>query len=204
MPGDGNLRVDIQVTGFENPSSISDYDVVVFNPDSQSYFRRGLSTIFKEKIGGKDRLYKPTCNELIHNFQAIAMTVDGVMSDDTQQLVKDIASKIADKWEKPNGVVTAWVRSKIALALVRSASACIRGARSRKNEWQHLNQHGFEDGAGMEQHLTANAIELDSLQAASTAVAVEGRQAETGAGGQGERAPPGGELNGWIGGRLGS
>lgn len=150
----------------------------------------------------KDRQYKPTCAELVHEFQAIAMTVDGVMSDETQTLVKDIASKIAEKWEKPNGVVTAWVRSKIALALVRSASACIRGARSRKNEWVHLKQHGFEDGAGMEQHLTANAIELDSMQAAA-AVTIEGQQAgnlmeeRRGGGGQGGR-----EIDGWIGGHL--
>ena len=93
---------------------------------------------------------------------------DGVMSEDTQKLVKEIASKIAEKWEKPNGVVTAWVRAKIALALIRSASACIRGARARKNEWAHLQQHGFEDGAGMEQHLTGSAIDLDSMQAAAT------------------------------------
>jgi len=132
------------------------------------------------------------------------MTVDGVMSEDTDTLVKTIAKKIADKWEKPQGVVTAWVRAKIALALVRSCSACIRGARSRRNEWARLREHGFEDGAGMEQHLTGGAYDLDSLQAATAAPPVhqsdhaQDQQGSSSSSSSSSHARSGG----WIGGHV--
>ena len=189
---DDKYRVDIQVTGFEDETSVDDYDVVVFNPDSDAYRNKTLQTVFKERNEGKNRKYKAVCDVLNHRFTPLAMTTDGVMSNETTALVQKISKDLAGVWEKPVSVVTAWVRAKLALALVRSTSACIRGKRGRKDEWKWLNEHGFRDGAGVAQHLTAAAHDLDSQQEARV---VERRIVNIG----NDRRDDNG---GWIGGHI--
>jgi hypothetical protein len=125
------------------------------------------------------------------------MTVDGVFGDATKSTVGTLADALATKWDKPLSVITAWVRAKLTIALVRAVSACIRGTRSR-HEWKHQTFNGLEDGAGLHQQFTATAFYRDSKDSArspsvganAASGSVEVATAHT---------QP---LHGWVGGRI--
>ena len=49
---------------------------------------------------------------------------------------KRLAALLAAKWSRPYSVVCGYVRSRIALSLVRSTSYCLRGARTHPDRIQ--------------------------------------------------------------------
>ena len=82
------------------------------------------------------------------------VSTDGVHSEPAKDFVKLLATKTADKWGMTGagrtGVVMATLRAKIGTAIVRGASACIRGEKEYSS--RYLERRGVElDGAAREE-----------------------------------------------------
>ena len=74
------------------------------------------------------------------------VSVDGMLGLEAKNVLKQLARRLAEKWNKPYSMVVGIVRSRISIACVRASHQCIRGSRvpvrkmSRQIQW--------EDGAG--------------------------------------------------------
>ena len=56
-----------------------------------------------------------------------------------------MAEKLSFKWDRSHSQIIGWLRARIAVAVIRASSMCIRGTRQK---WRAANLLGFEDGAG--------------------------------------------------------
>ena len=118
---------------------------------------RGKETrqLIETQEEAKRKLYKPECDRQGHDFIPFVVTTDGVMGSWANTLIENLARKVASKWGKRTGVVTAWIRTRLSIATIRAASACIRGSRAQPHP-RDL-EAGFEDGAALQSLLSGGA-----------------------------------------------
>ena len=66
-----------------------------------------------------------------------------------QRLVNALAELLSDKWRRSKGVVKSWIRARLAMAVARASSACIRGNRAQPRRGRDELEAGFGDGAAL-------------------------------------------------------
>ena len=125
------LRSDIQIRGLESGAAITQIDVRVCYPNAQSYQRKSTKAILKEAENEKKRIYEEQCVILGHRFVPFAITTDGALGEEAEELLKKLAKAITAKWKIPESHVKTWIRHRLAIALAKACSACIRGSRAR-------------------------------------------------------------------------
>ena len=54
------------------------------------------------------------------------MLVDGLLGVDEEVLLKGIASRLATKWKQPYSRMCGYVKSRVAITLVRATHHCIQ------------------------------------------------------------------------------
>jgi hypothetical protein len=79
----------------------------------------------KEK---KDK-YVEHCLARRRHFTPLVFSVDGLRGAEAEAATKRLASRLAAKWKRTYSEVCGFVRSRLALTLVRTTSLCLRGAR---------------------------------------------------------------------------
>ena len=82
------------------------------------------------------------------NFSPFVASFDGLLGDEATVTLKRISSSLATKCRKPYSWTCGYVKSRIAIHLVRATHWCIRGSRvpAHRINAQHLQ---WEDGAGI-------------------------------------------------------
>jgi hypothetical protein len=63
------------------------------------------------------------------HFTPLVFSVDGMMGVEAKAASKRLAARLSFKWKRQYSEVCGFARSRLALALVRSTSLCLRGAR---------------------------------------------------------------------------
>ena len=78
------------------------------------------------------------------------MSTGGALAPAAQQLVDRLATLLSDKWRVGLGSTKTYVKARLAMAIARGSSACIRGSRTqpRRPHDQEL-EADFQDGAGL-------------------------------------------------------
>ena len=137
---DGSM--DVRVHGLRGLGLVDDIDVRIMHLDCDSYVASGKSVevLFEETaIKPKRNKYEAACRALGHRFVPFAVSTDGVLSDPAKEFVKLMATKTAEKWGMRSPGQMSWVmamlRAKIAVAIVKGASWCIRGDRSTRSRY---------------------------------------------------------------------
>ena len=64
-------------------------------------------------------------------------------------LVDRLAFLLSEKWRVAPGVTKAWIKARLAMAIARASSACIRGSRTQRRRPEHELEADFEDGAAL-------------------------------------------------------
>jgi len=62
-------------------------------------------------------------------FVPFVVSVDGLISQNAESVLKRLAGRLANKWMKPYSVVKGLVNARVSFALVRSLHLCLRGSR---------------------------------------------------------------------------
>jgi hypothetical protein len=134
--------MDVRVHGLRGLGLVDDIDVRIMHLDCDSYVASGKSVevLFEETaIKPKRNKYEAACRALGHRFVPFAVSTDGVLSDPAKEFVKLMATKTAEKWGMRSPGQMSWVmamlRAKIAVAIVKGASWCIRGDRSTRSRY---------------------------------------------------------------------
>ena len=71
------------------------------------------------------------------------------MGPGAQQLVTRLAHKLKAKWKRPGGVAHGWIKARLAVAIARGTSACIRGCRQQPRGAAEELELEIGDGAGV-------------------------------------------------------
>ena len=96
----------------------------------------------------KKRIYLEACLQQSRNFSPFVALVDGLTGVEATETLKGIACHMSTKWRQPYSKTCGYVKSRIAITLVRATNLCIWGSRVPAHPISvHWTQ--WEDGAGL-------------------------------------------------------
>ena len=124
-------RLDIVMNGFWGGRSERCFvDVRVFNPYAQSNVN-SISAAYRRHENIKRRAYGQRVWEVEHaSFTPIVMSATGGLAPEATTFYRRLASLLASRWGDDYSVVMGWLHCSLSFSLLRSAIACVRGARS--------------------------------------------------------------------------
>ncbi|KAL5494472.1 hypothetical protein EMCRGX_G015812 [Ephydatia muelleri] len=139
---DGGLRLDLGIRGVWQPQVEALFDVKVVDTDAPSHRTRSPEAILESGAKEKKRVYEQAVVERRGNFTPIVLSVDGLLHREAEHFLKRMAANLAHKWEKPCSQTCGYVRARLAFAIIRATSLCLRGSRVK---WR--SGLGMDDGA---------------------------------------------------------
>jgi hypothetical protein len=102
--------------------------------------------VLKIQESEKKKKYGPACEAPRRHFTPLVFSVDGLCGAEAAAAVKRLASRLAETWTRPYSEVCGYVRSRLSIALVRSANRCLR---SDRNPIVRSLQVPWETGTGL-------------------------------------------------------
>ena len=93
-------------------------------------------------------MYLEACLQKRRNFSTFFASVDGLLGVEATATLKRIASRLATKWNRSYSKTCGYVKSRIAITLVRATHRCIRGYRVPAHRTR-VQQTQWKDGAGI-------------------------------------------------------
>jgi hypothetical protein len=139
-------RGDVGVHGFFERSVTTIFDVSICDTDCPSYRNMDPAQVLVNREKNKKTKHLAACLAQRRTFTPLVFSVDGLRAKETNAACKHVAAKLATKWKRSYSDVCGYVHSRLSIALVRSASLCLRGARDPLARCTHPS---LEDGAGL-------------------------------------------------------
>ena len=125
-------RLDISARGVWTKGQRAFFDVRVFDPLAQSYRNQTLDQAYHRHEEEKKRAYNERVLQVENGtFTPLVFTAAGGMGPECLAFYKQLTSLLADKRGQSFSSVSAWIRTKLSFALLRSALISVRGTRSR-------------------------------------------------------------------------
>ena len=144
--GENNLRGDLACRGVWDTQKEALFDIRVIDTDAPSYVSRPVTSILRTAEEEKKKKYLSACERRNATFTPLVMSVDGVFAPQTINFQKNLSERLSECWNRPQAVVTTWLRARLSIAIIRASSMCITGARKK---WHSASLLNFEDGAGL-------------------------------------------------------
>ena len=123
------------------------HDIHVVNTDSMLHRTNEPERCLQEAEMGEERMYLEACLHQRRNFSPFVTSVDGLLGVEATATLKRLASRLATKWKQPYSKMCEYVKSRIAINLVRNTHRCIRGSWVPAHRIS-VQQPQWEDGAG--------------------------------------------------------
>ena len=105
------------------------FDVRVTDTDAPSVRTQDPVKILRRHENEKKRTYNAACEARRKHFTPLVFSVDGMQGAEAQAASQRLASMLAKKWSRTYSEVCGYVRSRLSVALARSASRCLRADR---------------------------------------------------------------------------
>ena len=93
-------------------------------------------------------MYLEACLQKSRHFSPFVASVDGLLGVDAMETLKRLASLLATKWNQPYLKTCGYVKSRIAITLVRATHRCIQGSRVPAHRIR-VQRPQWEDDAGI-------------------------------------------------------
>ena len=124
------------------------HDMRVVNTDAPTHRMKDTDRCLHEAERGKKRMYLEACLQQRRHFSPFVALMDGLMGVEATATLKRFASRLATKWKQSYSKTCGYVKSRIAVTLMRANHCCIQGS------WvpaQRISVHQtqWEDGAGL-------------------------------------------------------
>ena len=143
------LRGDIAAHGFWKKGRTTVFDVRITHADAPTYAGKSYKQLLRRHEKEKKKKYAEKCAERRRDFTPLCFTSDGVLGEEADAAVKRMSCLLAKKWNRTYSEVCGFVRARMALALVRSTTMCLRGARDPSARYRGT---GFVDGVSLGLH----------------------------------------------------
>ncbi|KAI2494156.1 hypothetical protein MHU86_20388 [Fragilaria crotonensis] len=140
------LRGDIAVHGFWTRGTTAIFDVRVTDTDAPSNRNTAPAKVLQRHEAEKKAKYGALCIARRRTFTPLVFSVDGMQGVEATAASRRLASSLASKWKRSYSEVCGFVRSRLAIALVRSASRCLRADR---NPMRRTPSPIWDCGAGL-------------------------------------------------------
>jgi hypothetical protein len=140
------IRGDVSAHGFWSRGTSAIFDIRVTDTECPS--QRGMESkvILSRHEEEKKKKYLEHCVRQRKHFTPLVFSVDGLMGVECDAARKRLASLLATKWKRTYSQVCGFVRSRLAIALVRSSSRCLRWDR---NPSIRKSQMPWDSGSGL-------------------------------------------------------
>ena len=120
----------------------------VVNTAALLYVRKSLEKCLHEAERGKKKMYLEACLQQRRHFSPFVALVDGLLGVEATATLKKIASRLATKWRQPYSKTCGYVKSRVAITLVRATHRCLCGSWVPAHRIS-VQQPQWEDGAGL-------------------------------------------------------
>jgi len=137
-------RGDIAIHGLWKSGETCILDIRITDTDAKSYAGISSKKVLEKAAKAKKDKYLDACLERRKSFTPLVYSVDGMPCKEAKAFEKRVASLLASKWERRYSEMVGFVRARMSLAIVRSNTRLLRGARTSRP--QRLS---MEDGAAM-------------------------------------------------------
>ena len=124
------LRGDVAVYSFWSRGVTALFDVRVTDTDCKSNIADDPSKVLSRQEKEKKKKHSKACNDAHLHFTPLVFSVDGLEGSECTAACKQLASKLSAKWNCQHSQICGFVRSRMALTLVRATSRCFRGSRT--------------------------------------------------------------------------
>ena len=140
------LRGDVAVHGFWRRGTTAIFDIRVTDTDAPSNRNQDPHKVLARHEKEKKDKYVEPCLARRRTFTPLVFSVDGLRGAEASAASKKLASRLSAKWKRAYSEVCGFVRSRLAITLVRTTSQCLRGARDPTARASHAT---WETGAGL-------------------------------------------------------
>jgi hypothetical protein len=123
------IRGDVAAHGFWNRGTTAIFDIRISDTDAKSFRNQDPGKVLERQATAKKTKYLAACLEARRHFTPLVFSVDGLRAKETVAASKHLARLLSEKWKKPYSQVVGLIRSRLTVALVRSASRCLRDSR---------------------------------------------------------------------------
>ena len=120
----------------------------VVNTDALTYRTNNPEKCLHQAERGKKKMYMEACLQQLRHFSPFVASVDGLLGVEATATLKRLAICLATKWKQSYYKTCGYVKSRIAVTLVRTTHRCIRGSRVSAHRIS-VQRPQWEDGAGL-------------------------------------------------------
>ena len=139
-------RGDVAVHGFWKRGATAIFDIRVTDTDAPTYRDQDPRKVLAKHERDKKEQYAASCLARRRHFTPLVFSVDSLRGAEAEAATKRLASRLAAKWKRTYSEVCGFVRSRLALTLVRTTSLCLRGARDPTARTSHAI---WDSGVGL-------------------------------------------------------
>ena len=79
----------------------------------------------------KELKHKTACEATRRDFVPFIVSTDGCVGEQAEAFLKRLGRRLAEKWQRSYSQVMGFIRSRMAVAILRASSQCLRGPRTR-------------------------------------------------------------------------
>ena len=140
-------RGDVGCFGFWKKRRFAIFDIRITDTDAKSYGTTKSAKLLERMEKEKKDKYSEACLERRRDFTPMVYSVDGMAGKEARAAERRLAAKLAGKWGRQYSKMVAFVKTRMALAVVRSNTLLLRG--DRATSWRRRAPGGGEAAANV-------------------------------------------------------
>ena len=139
---------DLLICDFWQNGTGSVHDMRVMNTYAKSHLAKTPEKCLQEAEREKKKTHLDTYLQQRRHFYPFVASVDGLLGVESTDTLERIASRLTTKWRQNYSRACRYVKSRVAITLVRATHRCIQGSRVPV---QKISVHRlqWEDGFGI-------------------------------------------------------
>ena len=120
---------DLLIRDLWQQGTDSVHNMHVVNIDAPTYLEKAPEKCLNKAEKGKKRMYLEACLQQRRHFYPFVASVEGLLGVEETATLKRKSSRLATKWRQPYSKTCGYVKSSVAITLVRATHRCLRGSR---------------------------------------------------------------------------
>ena len=125
-------RGDVLIHGLWERGSGCVLDIHITDTDAPSYKNHTPTKVLERAAKAKKAKYLQPCLDRRRIFMPLVYSVDGIACKEAKEFKKHIACLLEEKWDRPYSELLGYVRGRMGMAIIRSNTVLLRGARVHK------------------------------------------------------------------------
>ena len=118
-------KVDLLIRDLWQKGLDNVHNMRVVNIYAPTYMNKEPEKCLHEAEKEKKKMYLEACLQQRRHFSPFFASVDGILGVEATATLKRIASRLATKWKQPYSMTCGYVKSRVAITLVRATHRCI-------------------------------------------------------------------------------